>query len=70
MTDYFNEARKRMQVTQRGTLQDIAVPGKEASFLAQSEAKMVDDPATRVRILAENRFPDLPEQERLDRYRR
>ncbi|GAF75675.1 unnamed protein product, partial [marine sediment metagenome] len=69
MTDYFNKARKRMQITQGGTLQDMAVPGKEASFMSQAEAKLVDDPATRVRILAENRFPNLPEKERLSRYR-
>jgi hypothetical protein len=42
--------------------------GKEASFFSQAESYFVDDPSTKIRILAKNRFPDLPEEERVSRY--
>lgn len=47
----------------------ISDPDRGAGFLDLAESYRADDPQTRMRILAENRFPDLPEAERLARYR-
>ncbi|RLW63579.1 MAG: hypothetical protein B6D73_15170 [gamma proteobacterium symbiont of Stewartia floridana] len=46
-----------------------SVPEKGADFMDLAEAYRADDPNTRMRILAENRFPYLTEEERLQRYK-
>lgn len=47
----------------------VSDPDRGAGFLDLAESYRADDPQTRMRILAENRFPDLPESERMARYR-
>jgi hypothetical protein len=39
-----------------------------ADFTTLSKAAMVDDPGTKIRILAKARFPDMPEKEAMSRY--
>lgn len=43
--------------------------GSGASFLSHLKAGFVDDPITKVRIYASDRFPSLSEKERMERYR-
>jgi hypothetical protein len=39
-----------------------------ADFTTLSKAAMVDDPGTKIRILAKARFPDMPEKDAMSRY--
>jgi hypothetical protein len=43
--------------------------GPGASYLAHLKAGVVDDPTLKLKIYAAMRFPDLPEEKRLDRYK-
>jgi hypothetical protein len=43
--------------------------GAGASFKAHVKSGFVDDPITKMKIFAADRFPDLPEEERMSRYR-
>ncbi|ODB82744.1 hypothetical protein A3193_18520 [Candidatus Thiodiazotropha endoloripes] len=50
-------------------IKPVSDSDRGAEFLDLAEAYRADDPGTRMRILAENRFPNLSEQQRTQRYR-
>lgn len=58
----------KARVGLQGSVMAPVQPGGGASFGALTQSYMVDNPETRIRIFAKNRFPNLKEEDAMSRY--